>query len=65
MSKLTVGTCGACGGAVRLPTAWWSVIPPVPTCEVCGATARPNYGPVLPMNSPCKTWTSDKTVANE
>lgn len=45
-----VGTCGNCGGAVRLPLYWLGVVPPVPRCESCGATtATSPYGPVLPM----------------
>lgn len=59
-NEQTVGTCGACGGPVTLPIAWWGVIPPVPTCKECGATAKPNYGPVMPMNPPQKVWISDK-----
>jgi hypothetical protein len=59
-NKQTVGTCGLCGGAVTLPIAYWSVIPPVPTCSECGATAKQDHGPIMPMNPPGKTWTSDK-----
>ena len=55
-----VGTCGACSGPVVLPIAWWGVIPPVPICKECGATARQDYGPVMPMNPPQKIWTSNK-----
>lgn len=50
-NRQVVGTCGNCGGAVVLPKVWMSVIPPVATCESCGATAAQN-GPVLPMNPP-------------
>lgn len=46
----TVGTCGNCGGPVQVPTAWYGVLPPTPTCGQCGATAKPNHGRVLPMN---------------
>lgn len=58
-NKQCIGTCSNCGGQVTVPTIYWSVIPPVPTCESCGATARP-HGPVIDMNpSPVrKTWTS-------
>jgi len=45
----TVGTCSICGGAVQLPLAWWSVVPPVPTCSRCGAVQRQAYGPVIDM----------------
>lgn len=43
-----LGTCSICGGRVTLPTVWWGVIPPTPTCESCGATAR-QHGPVIDM----------------
>lgn len=45
----TVGTCSVCSGRVTLPEAWYATIPPVPTCQSCGATkAQPN-GPVIKM----------------
>lgn len=46
---VTVGTCGLCGGRVTVPGVWQSIIPPVPTCEACGASIA-EHGPVLPMN---------------
>ena len=46
---VTVGTCGLCGGQVTVPGVWQSIIPPVPTCEACGASVA-EHGPVLPMN---------------
>ena len=51
-----VGTCGLCRGAVVLPVVWFCVIPPIPTCEECGATVAQN-GPILPMNPPVKAGT--------
>lgn len=45
----TVGTCGKCSGPVQIPTIWMGVVPPVPTCSRCGATAATPYGPVIPM----------------
>lgn len=45
----TVGTCGLCGGPVLVPSAWYGLIPTTPTCAHCGASAKPSYGPVLPM----------------
>ena len=51
----TVGTCGNCGGPVRVPAAWYATIPPTPTCAHCGATAKANHGPVLPMEQPKRT----------
>ena len=45
--KQVIGKCSCCGGRVVLPTAWLSVIPPVPTCESCGATQ--SSGPVIQM----------------
>lgn len=49
MSKQIIGTCGICGGRVTVPSPYWSVIPPVPSCESCGAQVA-QHGPVLPMN---------------
>jgi len=53
----TIGRCSICGGAVTMPDIWMGINPPVPTCESCGATAKPR-GPVIdmePSRSP-KTW---------
>lgn len=44
----TVGTCSLCGGRVSVPSPWMGTIPPVPTCDSCGATAA-SHGPVIPM----------------
>jgi hypothetical protein len=44
-----VGTCSICGGRVTVPTVWHSVVPAVPTCRSCGATAAQNPGPIVPM----------------
>lgn len=54
----TIGTCSICGGAVTVPTIFHSVVPPVPTCSSCGATARAS-GPVVPMEprAPVRTVT--------
>lgn len=45
MSVRVIGKCSLCGGRVTVPIAWWSVVPPVPTCERCGAVADT----VIPM----------------
>lgn len=42
-----IGSCSICGGQVLCPRVWHGVIPPVPTCSQCGATA--SVGPVIPM----------------
>lgn len=55
--KQTVGTCGVCGGEVTVPTVYWSVIPPKPTCEQCGAVI--SAGPVLPMRPAPQYRTTD------
>lgn len=47
-----VGTCSCCGGPVCVPTAYHSIVPPVPTCQRCGATKQPDYGPVIHMVPP-------------
>lgn len=50
MSTRTIGTCSKCGGRVCVPTAYYSVNPPVPTCQSCGATRAQPHGPVIPMD---------------
>lgn len=49
MNKQTLGTCGNCGGAVTVDTIFFSVIPPKPRCESCGASPVECHGPVIPM----------------
>lgn len=46
--EYTVGTCGNCGGPVRMPAIWHGVKPPPKRCAWCGAEAR-DFGPVIPM----------------
>jgi len=54
MSKRTIGKCSICGGEVTVPDVFWSVIPPRPQCEQCGAYASRTAGlPTVPM-SPMK-----------
>lgn len=48
-SKRTIGTCSLCGGPVTVPTIWWSVVPPIPHCERCGAVPKQAFGPVIDM----------------
>lgn len=61
----TIGTCGSCGGPVQVPTAWYGVVPPTPTCARCGAVARENHGPVVPMQPPAKTRTGGGYVMSD
>lgn len=49
MSYRVIGTCGLCGGPVRIPELWGGSVPPVPSCADCGAKKANAYGPVLPM----------------
>jgi hypothetical protein len=35
-----LGKCSKCGGDVKVPSVWMSVVPPVPTCSSCGATKK-------------------------
>jgi hypothetical protein len=64
--KTVVGICSRCGGDVTLPTIWHGVVPPVPTCEECGAMAnlRPNL-PIIPTK-PAKwkerRWTNSEDL---
>lgn len=46
--RTIIGTCSCCGGRVSVPTVFMSVVPPVPTCESCGAT-QAAHGPVIQM----------------
>lgn len=62
----TIGTCSICGGPVTIPVVWGGVIPPVPTCEHCGATAQNSYGPIIPMqnNKTYKTTSYNSSGSN-
>lgn len=44
-----IGRCSICGGRVVVPVIFWSVVPPVPQCEKCGAVAAAPRLPVIPM----------------
>jgi hypothetical protein len=37
-------------------TIYWSVIPPRPQCQRCGAYAAEDHGPVIPMESPSRQY---------
>lgn len=45
--RTKLGICSICGGEVWMVTAGMPPLPP-PTCDSCGATAKPT-GPVIPM----------------
>lgn len=53
-----IGTCSRCGGRVGVPRIWSAVIPPVPTCQRCGATRRDSHGPVIDMDEAPQIKTS-------
>ena len=36
-SNKVVGTCSNCGGLVCVPTVWYGMGEPIPTCADCGA----------------------------
>ena len=57
-----IGTCSICGGPVCVPTLWYGVNPPSPTCKKCGAVQRKSYGPVIDMDPPKKPsrWHGDR-----
>lgn len=44
----TIGTCSICGGPVRVPAYYYSVLPPTPSCVSCHAVPA-THGPVVPM----------------
>jgi hypothetical protein len=41
-------------------TIYWSVIPPRPQCQRCGAYAAEDHGPVIPMESSPQRGCSNK-----
>lgn len=49
MSSTVIGTCSLCQGAVSIPRLWSGTIPPIPTCERCGATKKQPFGAVIEM----------------
>ena len=49
----TIGTCGACGGPVTVPSAWMGLHPPRPQCRLCQRQTKPGL-PVLEMVEPVK-----------
>ncbi len=59
MNDQTIGTCSICGGPVTVPTVFWSIVPPSPTCAQCGAVA--SHGPVIPMRAAPRYRTSTGT----
>lgn len=50
--EITVGTCSECGGRVALSRAWFSTLPQLPRCTVCGAYPEKPYGNVIMMKKP-------------
>lgn len=61
MTHQLLGTCGRCGGSVTVPTIWHGVIPPVPTCQSCGAVPRSALLPVLEMAEPPREATGSSS----
>ena len=52
-----VGKCSICGGQVVVPTVYWSVVPPIPTCSNCGAKEDVTVIlPTLPMKRNENSW---------
>lgn len=45
----TVGTCSICAGRVTAPQTYLSTVPPIPSCESCGATQKQPHGDVIQM----------------
>lgn len=52
MSMQVIGSCGRCGGPVTMPMYWGGTVPPVGTCQRCGATAKQSGSPVIDMDPP-------------
>ena len=51
MSYQIIGTCSLCSGPVVMPTAWMSIITPLPACQNCHAVieSKEAYGPSIKM----------------
>lgn len=49
---VTLGSCSLCGGRVTVPKNWMATVPPVPTCERCGARKKAPHGSVVEMERP-------------
>lgn len=47
--EVTIGTCSNCGGRVTVPQLWSATVPPIPTCQGCGARKRQPHGEVIDM----------------
>ena len=60
MMQQVIGKCSLCGGSVTVPTAWYGIIPPTPTCDNCKATQKSSL-PVIEME---KTVTINNLIAN-
>lgn len=63
-NRTIIGTCSLCSGPVAIANSWLSLIPPLPSCLKCGATAQANYGPTIPMQPKQeeKKWNIDQDV---
>lgn len=65
MSKQAIGTCSLCGGPVMVPSVWLCVVPPVPTCARCGATAKQAFGKTIEMEPQADAMIAEKTEAGK
>jgi hypothetical protein len=54
MTVKVIGTCGNCGGPVCVPTFWYGIYPPTPSCTQCNAVPKHAHGPVIPMEKPSR-----------
>ncbi len=64
LNDCIVGKCSLCGGLVTVPKTFMSTVPPVPTCESCGAVedvaSRLPVVPMKPRNPGAENWESRK-----
>lgn len=58
MTNKVIGSCSICGGNVVVPTSWYGVYPPEPTCETCGAVKKRSL-PVVEMEQPDRSWVKE------
>lgn len=61
MSRIIIGKCSNCGGNVSVPEVYHSVVPPVPTCDHCGAKKKSDL-PTIEMENPKtnKNWQTER-----
>lgn len=60
--NVIIGRCSLCQGDVSMPLTWSGTVPPVPTCQSCGAVK--DRRPVIEMIKLKKESTCLKETEN-